>query len=185
MTRAERIQRLGNDIESPPRCDPACKGWAIFNAGDRFVGGEVQACDSCVRLARAAGLTARVPDDTAAAEQARAAGHEVREHDGEVFEVVVDGVRYQENAEDRYDLDKAEWPKFIVGAQLRYRGPSDDNPPTGLRPGDLVTVAERNGSMLGSGDGIAVVGPRGGVDMVWWYEVDVVNTPEAAPVDGA
>lgn len=99
----------------------------------------------------------------------------LREHAGEVFEVVVDDIRYQENAEDRLELDPSEWPKFVVGAQLRYLGPSDDNPPSGLRPGDLVTVAERNESMLGSGDGIAVVGPRGGVDMVWWYEVEVVS----------
>ena len=175
MTQQERVARLGNDIERPPQCDPACKGWAIFNSGDRFAGGEVQACDSCVRLARAAGLTALVPDDAAAAKLAQAAGHVLREHAGEVFEVVIDEIRYQENADDRLDLDAAEWRKFIVGAQLRYLGPSDDNPPSGLRPGDLVTVAERNESMLGSGDGIAVVGPRGGVDMVWWYEVELVG----------
>ena len=92
MTQQERVARLGNDIERPPQCDPACKGWAIFNVGDLFAGGEVQACDSCVRLARAAGLTALVPDDAAAAKLAQAAGHVLREHAGEVFEVVVDDI---------------------------------------------------------------------------------------------
>lgn len=82
--------------------------------------------------------------------------------------------RYQENAGDLDEAGPEHRAKFVVGARLRYLGPSDETPPTGLEPGDLVTVAERNEGILGmSGMGIAVVGPRGGVDMVWWYEVEL------------
>ena len=94
--------------------------------------------------------------------------------------------RYQENALDIDEAGEAHRAKFVVGARLRYLGPSDDNPPTGLESGDLVTVAERNDGLqpLGvtGGHGIAVIGPRGGVDMVWWYEVELVNTAGAAGV---
>lgn len=78
--------------------------------------------------------------------------------------------RYQENALDIADAGEAHRLKFIVGARLRYLGPSDENPPAGLAAGDIVTVAERNGC----GMGIDVVGPDGGVDMVWWYEVELM-----------
>jgi hypothetical protein len=40
-------------------CHPGCKGWDIFNAGQEFAGGEVQACDDCREAARAAGQPAR------------------------------------------------------------------------------------------------------------------------------
>ena len=86
-------------------------------------------------------------------------------------------VRYQENADDRLGLDPVQWPKFIVGARLRYLGPSDD-PPGGLHPGDVVTVVDRN--LCGAG--IDVECERGGVDVVWWYEVELVNTAPAPGV---
>jgi hypothetical protein len=88
-------------------------------------------------------------------------------------------VRYQENALDLDEAGDEHRAKFIIGAQLRYLGPSDENPPAGLEPGDLVTVAERHEGLrqlgIEGGHGIAVVGPRGGVDMVWWYEVELVE----------
>lgn len=78
--------------------------------------------------------------------------------------------RYQENALDIDEAGPEHRAKFEVGARLRYLGPSDENPPAGLRPGDEVVVAERNGC----GMGIDVIGPDGGIDMVWWYEVELV-----------
>ncbi len=77
---------------------------------------------------------------------------------------------YQANALDLEDASEADRVKFEVGRRLRYRGPSDENPPPSLIPGDVVTVAERNGC----GMGIDVHSPRGGVDMVWWWEVELV-----------
>ena len=89
-------------------------------------------------------------------------------------------LRYQANALDLEEAGEEHRPKFIVGARLCYLGPSDENPPRGLEPGDIVTVAERNDNTIES-MGIAVHGLRGGTDMVWWYEVELVNT---TPVPG-
>ena len=94
--------------------------------------------------------------------------------------------RYQENALDLAEAGEAHRAKFVVGARLRYLGPSDDNPPAGLAPGDIVVVATRNDGLrplgIEGGHGIAVFGPRGVVDMVWWFEVELVNTAAAAAV---
>ena len=94
--------------------------------------------------------------------------------------------RYQANALDLEEAGEEHRAKFIVGARLRYLGPSDENPPSGLEPGDIVTVAERNEGLqvfgVEGGHGIAVHGPRGGTDVVWWYEVELVNTATAPGV---
>ena len=93
---------------------------------------------------------------------------------------------YQDGALDIDEAGEAHCAKFVIGAQLRYLGPSDENPPAGLQPGDIVTVAEENEGLrslgIKGGHGIAVTGPRGGADMVWWYEVELVNTAPAPAV---
>lgn len=84
---------------------------------------------------------------------------------------------YQENALDFADAGEIDQPKFIVGARLVYRGPSDETPPLFVA-GDIVIVCESNGC----GMGIDARRADGVTDMVWPWEVDIA-APCAPPTD--
>lgn len=69
--------------------------------------------------------------------------------------------RYQQGAKDRLEeTRRIDTRKYVVGARLRYLGPSDDVPPL-FDKGDELIVALRN---------------RGGVgiSVVWPWEVGVL-----------
>lgn len=78
--------------------------------------------------------------------------------------------QYQQGAKDRLEeTRRIDTRKYVVGARLRYLGPSDDVPPL-FDKGDELIVAPRNRG----GVGIITVRADGVRDMVWPWEVGVL-----------